>query len=124
MQQLNDKIALVPFADWPQHGGQLVVQGAEPAEPVEPSHEIAVPGDQPGGGEQGASSRPGLLGGYWRIVGLAAACSHKVPPWWRQLVARFRRESSSSWLILLVYGHVRRGGWLAEHRRQPPRPSC
>src|ERR1700736_1979111 len=81
MEQLKDKTVLVPFADWPQHGGQPVVQRAEPAELVEPSHEIAVPGNEPGVGERGASSRVSLLGGCWRIVGLVAACWHKVPPW-------------------------------------------
>src|SRR5712692_2370387 len=115
MQQLKDKIVLVPFADRPQHGGQPVVQDAEPAEPVEPSHEIAVPADPPGSGERGAGSRLGLLGDCWRIVGLAAACLHKFPPWWRQLVLD-SRESSSSWLILLVGGHVPRGEWLLTPR--------
>src|SRR5487761_304812 len=102
MQQLNDKIVLMPFADGPQHGGQPVAQSSEPSEPVEPSHEIAVPSVQPDGSERGADSGLGLLAGCWRIVGLVAACSHQVPPRWRQLAARFRRESSSSSLILLV----------------------
>src|SRR6267378_5420718 len=86
MQQLKGKIVLVSLADWPQHRGQLVVQGAEPAELVDPSHEIAVPGDQPVAGGRGASSRVSLLGGCWRIVGLAAGGWHEVPPWWRPLV--------------------------------------
>src|SRR5208282_5278470 len=89
MQQLKDQIVLVPFADGPQRGGQLVAQSSEPAEPVDPSHEIAVPGDQAGGSERGADSRPGLLPGCWRIVGLVAAWSHEVPPRWGQFVARF-----------------------------------
>jgi hypothetical protein len=80
MQQLKDKIVLVPFAGWPQHGGQLVAQSPEPAEPVEPGHEIAVPGDQPAGSERGADSRLGFLAGFWRIVGLVAAWWHEVPP--------------------------------------------
>jgi hypothetical protein len=73
MQQFEDKVVLVPFADWPQYGGQPVVQGAEPAEPVDPSHEIAMPGNQPGAGEAGASGRVSLMRDCWRIVGLAAA---------------------------------------------------
>jgi hypothetical protein len=77
MQQLNGKVVLVPFADWPQHGGQPVAQSTEPAEPVDPGSEIAVPSDQPGGGERGTDSRLGLLADCWRIVGLAAACSHR-----------------------------------------------
>jgi hypothetical protein len=80
MQQLNDQIVLVPFADWPQHGGQPVAQSPEPAELIEPSREIAVPSDQPGGSERGTGSRLGLLACCWRIVCLAAACSHQVPP--------------------------------------------
>ena len=43
MQQLNGKVVLMPFADWPQHGGQPVAQSTEPAEPVDPGSEIAVP---------------------------------------------------------------------------------
>ena len=54
MQQLKDKIVLVPFADWPQHGGQPVAQSSEPAKPVDPSREITMPSDQPGGSERGA----------------------------------------------------------------------
>jgi hypothetical protein len=73
MQQFKNKIVLVLFAHWPQHGGQPVVQRPEPAEPVDPSHEIAVPADQPGVGEPGASGRVSLLRDCWRIVGLAAA---------------------------------------------------
>src|SRR5229473_6847514 len=102
MQQLNDKIVPVPFADWPQHGGQPVAQSSEPAKPVEPSREIAMPNDQPGGSERGADSRLSLLAACWRIVGLAAASSHQVPPWWRQFVARSWREFSRSSLILRV----------------------
>jgi hypothetical protein len=77
MQQLNGKVVLVPFADWPQHGGQPVAQSTEPAEPVEPGSEIAVPGGQPGGSERGTDSRLGLLADCWRIAGLAATCSHR-----------------------------------------------
>src|SRR5215472_5530241 len=87
MQQLKEKLVLVPFAEWPQHSGQPVAQSPEPAEPVEPSREIAMPGDPPGGSGRGTGSPPGLPVGYWRIAGLAAACSHQVPPSWRQLVA-------------------------------------
>jgi hypothetical protein len=43
MQQLNGKVVLVPFADWPQHSGQPVAQSTEPAEPVDPGSEIARP---------------------------------------------------------------------------------
>ena len=111
MQQLKDKIVLVPFADWAQHGGQLVVQGAQPAEPVDPGHEIAVPGDQPGVGERGAGSRLGFLSGCWRIVGLAAARSHI---WFLRGISLWlgSEESWTSWLILLVGEHVQRGGLL------------
>jgi hypothetical protein len=87
MQQLKDKIVLVPFPDWPQHGGQLVAQSSEPPEPVEPSHEIAMPRHQPGGSARGTDSRLGLLAGCGRFAGLAAACLHQIPPRWRQLVA-------------------------------------
>jgi hypothetical protein len=89
MQQLKDKIVLMSFADWHQHGGQPVAQSPEPAEPVEPSHGIAVPSNQPRGSEWGAAGRRSILADFWWIVGLAAACSHEVPPPWRQLVARF-----------------------------------
>src|SRR5258708_5286284 len=61
MQQLKGKIVLVPLADWPQHGGQPVAQSPEPAEPGEPSPEIAMPRDQPGGSAPGADSRLGPL---------------------------------------------------------------
>jgi hypothetical protein len=80
MQQLKDKIVLVPFADWPQHAGQPVAQSSEPAEPVEPRRKIAMPSDPPGGSERGTDSRLDLLASCWRIAGLAAACSHQVPP--------------------------------------------
>jgi hypothetical protein len=80
VQQLKDKIVLVPFTDWPQHGGQPVAQSPEPAKPVEPASEVAMPSDQPGRSGRGAESRPGLLAGCSRIAGLAAACSHQVPP--------------------------------------------
>ena len=79
MQQLKDQIVLVPFADRPQHGGQPVAQGPEPAELVQPGSEIAMPGDQPGGSRRGADSRLGLLADCGRIAGLAAASSHRVP---------------------------------------------
>jgi hypothetical protein len=86
MQQLKNQIVLMPFADWPQRAGQPVAQRPEPAEPVKRSHEIAVPGDQPGGSERGAAIWPGLLAGRGRIAGLVAASSHEVPPggirWW------------------------------------------
>jgi len=49
MQQLQDRIVLVPFADWPQHAGQPVARRPEPAEPVDPRREIAMPGDPRGG---------------------------------------------------------------------------
>src|SRR5216683_1097492 len=88
MQQLKGKIVLVPFADWPEYGGQPVAQSPEPAKLVEPGSEVAMPSDQPGGSERGADSRPGRLAGCWRIVGLVAAGSHEVPPRWRQLVTR------------------------------------
>jgi hypothetical protein len=87
MQQLNGKVVLMPFADWPQHGGQPVTQSTEPAEPVHPGSEIAVPSDQPGGGGGGIDRRRGLLADRWRIVGLAAACSH-----------RFLQDGVSLWL--------------------------
>src|SRR5207248_4269804 len=102
MQQLKGKVILVPFADGPQHTGQPVAQSSEPAEPVEPSRQIVMPTDPPGRRERGTDSRLGLLAGCRRIVGLAAACSHQVPPWWRQLVARSWKESSRSSLIPLV----------------------
>jgi len=63
MQQFKDKIVLVPFADWPQHGGQPVAQSPEPAEPVEPSRQIAMPSDPPDRRERGTNSRLGLLAG-------------------------------------------------------------
>jgi hypothetical protein len=87
MQQLKDKIVLVPFADWPQHGGQPVAQSPEPAKPVEPGSEVAMPSDQPGGGGRGAGNRLGLLTDCRRIVGLAAASSHQIPPRWRHYAA-------------------------------------
>jgi hypothetical protein len=86
VHQFKDEIALVTFADWRQHGGQLVAQSPEPAEPVDPVDEIAVPGNQPGASGRGAGSRPGRLAGCRRIVGPLAAWSHEVPPRWRQLV--------------------------------------
>ena len=76
MQDLDDGIVLVSFADRHQHGGQPFAQVAQPAEPVEPGHELAMP-----------VSQPGLVAGGWRIVGPVAACSHEVPPPWRQVVA-------------------------------------
>ena len=79
VQQLKKKLVLVPFAEWPQRSGQPVAQSPEPAEPVEPGREIAVPSDPPGGCELGTGSRLGLPAGCWWIVGLAAACSHQVP---------------------------------------------
>src|SRR5215831_17996105 len=78
MQQLEEKLVLVPFAEWPQHSGQPVAQSPEPAEPVEPSREIAVPSDPPGGCERGTGRPLGWLAGCWRIAGLAAACSHQL----------------------------------------------
>src|SRR5215472_10500441 len=87
MQQLKEKLVLVPFAEWPQHSGQPVAQSPEPAEPVEPSREIAMPRDPPGGSDLGTGSPLGLLVGCWLIAGLAAACLHQVPPRWHQLVA-------------------------------------
>ena len=53
MQQLKNQVVLMPFTDWLQRTGQPVAQRPEPAEPVERSHEIAVPGDQPGGSGRG-----------------------------------------------------------------------
>ena len=63
MQQLNDKIVLVPFAERHQHAGQPVAQNPEPAEPVQPSRQIAMPSDQPDRRERGLNSRLGLLAG-------------------------------------------------------------
>ena len=73
VQQLNDQVVLMPFAQWHQHPGQPVAQGPEPAEPVEPGGEVAVPVDQPGGRGRGTGSLPGLLARCWRIAGLVAA---------------------------------------------------
>jgi hypothetical protein len=87
MQQLNGKVVLVPFADRPQHGGQPVTQSTEPAELVNPGSEIAVPGGQPGGSERGTDSQSGPLADCWRIIGLAAACSHRFLQGGRQLMA-------------------------------------
>src|SRR5262249_49451337 len=87
MQQLKDKLVLVPFTEWSQHTSQPVAQSPEPAEPVEPSREIPMPSYPPRGCERGTSSPLGLPTGCWRIVGLAAACSHQIPPWWHQLEA-------------------------------------
>src|SRR5262249_59801616 len=61
----------MPFADPDQRGGQPVVHGAEPAELIDPDHEVVVPGDQPGGGGRGTRGRLGLLGGCGRIKLLA-----------------------------------------------------
>src|SRR5215469_18031374 len=69
MQQLKDKIVLVPFAEWPQRSGQPVAPSPEPAKLVKPSREIAMPTGQPGGSGRGADRRPGLLADCWRIVG-------------------------------------------------------
>src|SRR5260370_22064326 len=80
VHQLEEEVALVPFANWREPGGELVVEGAEPAEPVDPGQEVAVPGDQPRGSAGRVGSRLGLLAGRRRIVGLAAACLHPVPP--------------------------------------------
>ena len=107
MQQLKDQIVLVPFAEWPQHSGQPVVQGAEPAELVEPSQQIAVPADQRTRGARGpvaglafgvaadgSSARPLRVGMTFLPAGIA---------WWLD-----SRKSSNSWPILLVMRHVRR----------------
>jgi hypothetical protein len=80
MQQLKDMIGLVPFSDWPQHSGQPIAQRSEPPKLVEPGRELAMPIGQRGSRGRGADGRLGLLADCCRIVGLAAACSHQVPP--------------------------------------------
>ena len=92
----------MPFTDWLQRAGQPVAQRPEPAEPVQRSHEIAVPGDQPGCSERGPDRRLGLLDGCWRIVGLAAASPMRfLHGGFRLSLDSLRRPASSS-LIPLV----------------------
>jgi hypothetical protein len=69
VHQLEDRVALVPFAPRREHGGQLVVQRADPAPAVDLRDHVVMPVLHPrqrrrGPGDPG---KPGGLGG-WRCA--------------------------------------------------------
>jgi hypothetical protein len=68
VHQLEDRIALVPFAPRREHGGQLVVQRADPAPSVDLRDHIMMPVLQPGQGRR-RPGEPGGLGGWRCAVG-------------------------------------------------------
>ena len=61
VHQLEDRVALVPFAPRPEHGGQPVVQRADPAPAVDERDQVMMPVLHLGHRDR----RPGGLG-RWR----------------------------------------------------------
>ena len=73
VHQLEDRVVLVPFAPRREHGGQLVVQRADPAPAVDQPDQVVMPVLHPGQRRCRPGERGGL-GAWCRAVGLAGLC--------------------------------------------------